>query len=211
MAFGPYGTAPVSELMNARMIDEHTHRVFADLRSHGARQVRGRTLRIQEGFFLPRRRVPLRHGRHAGKFRQRIPAPLNQGGAAYNTVSLGPQIGPQLSDLSKNSRADFRKFITVSGGKKREEKVKAGVAFNPQRPTDLGRRFPASTLPSSPCLSSPPLRPRCLPRPIPRWSRGTNFPLPRPTIKASKQTDSYYFYFGSQDQRRAFEIRLRGS
>ncbi|HOX33753.1 MAG TPA: membrane protein insertase YidC [Spirochaetales bacterium] len=193
VAFGPYGTAPVSELMNARMIDEKTiefSRTFvAELpgKPEGQSFVYKKAYSLRDGEYLFGMAITLENS--VNEY-----LPLDRAGAAY-TVTMGPQIGPRLSDLSKNARADFRKYITYSGGKKREEKVKPGIAFVPkEQPTWVALSGKYFSFVAVPELAG--FTPTFLTEADPAVVQKNLVALSRPAIKASAQTDSYYFYFG---------------
>jgi YidC/Oxa1 family membrane protein insertase len=194
VAFGPYGSAPVSDLMNARMIDDKTiefSRTFLASvpgKPEGQSFVYKKAFSFRDGEYLFGMAITLENS--VNEY-----LPLDQGGAAY-TVTLGPQIGPRLQDLSKNARADFRKFITYSGGKKHEEtKIKQGVAFSPKDQATWvalsGKYFTFVALPE---LST--FTPTMFTEADPSVVQKDVLSLSRPAIKASAQTDSYYFYFG---------------
>jgi len=193
VAFGPYGAVPLTELMNARMIDDKTiefSRTFIA-------PVAGKTEGVP---FIYKKAFSFRDGEYlfglAVSFENSVNEylPLDQGGAAY-TVSFGPQIGPRMADLSKNARADFRKFITYSGGKKREERPKAGQPYNPkEQPSWVAVSGKYFTFIAVPELSS--FGSTMFTGPDAELVQSNTVAITRPAIKASKQTDTYYFYFG---------------
>jgi YidC/Oxa1 family membrane protein insertase len=193
VAFGPYGSAPMTELMNAKMVDERT---IEFSRTFFANVPGSDTPRP----FTYKKAYAFRDGEYlfgmAVTFENSVNEylPLDQGGAAY-TLSLGPQIGPRLSSLSKNARADFRKFITYSGGKKHEERPKSGQPYNPKdQPTWValsGKYFTFIALPELSSFSA-----TMFTAPDASVVQSNTLSLTRPAIKASTQTDSYYFYFG---------------
>jgi len=193
VAFGGYGAVPVSDLMNARFLDERTiefSRVFLAT-VPGKAEPRPftykKTFSFRDGEYLFGMAITLENSVNEA-------LPLDQGGSAY-TVTLGPQIGPRLTDLSKNARADFRKFITLSGGKKREERPKAGVAFNPkEQPTWValsGKYFTFVAVPEYAGFTATMLN-----EPDASVVQKDQLSISRPAIKSSAQTDAYYFYFG---------------
>jgi YidC/Oxa1 family membrane protein insertase len=194
VAFGPYGAAPISELMNARLSPdgrtiEFSRTFVATIpgKAEGVPFVYKKAFSFHDGEYLFGLAVTLENSVNAF-------LPLDQGGAAY-TISLGPQIGPRMTDLSKNARADFRKFISYSGGKKREEKVKPGIAFNPKdQPTWAaisGKYFTFVAVPEYSGFIA-----TMLTEPDAAIVQKDALSLTRPAIKSSAQTDSYYFYFG---------------
>jgi YidC/Oxa1 family membrane protein insertase len=121
--------------------------------------------------------------------------PLDTNGIAY-TLTLGPQIGPKLlSAPGSGGNTDFRKFIRVTAGKKKEESPKAGKPLTlKDQPTWVaiaGKYFTFIALPeladfkTTFSMSQDPI-----------LHQTNTISFARPTIKASKQTDTYYFYFG---------------
>jgi YidC/Oxa1 family membrane protein insertase len=193
VAFGPVGSAPLGELMNARVIDEKTiefSRVYTAAipgEKEAVPFVYKKAYTFRNGEYLFGLAITLENS--VNKV-----LPLDQAGAAY-TVTLGPQIGPSMAGLSKNSRADFRKFITYSGGKKHEERPKAGVTYNPkEQPTWValsGKYFSFIAVPEySGFLAS------LLVEPDESLGQKNQVSLTRPAIRSSVQTDSYYFYYG---------------
>jgi len=193
VAFGPVGSAELRDLMNARVINERTiefSRVYMAA-------IPGET---EEVPFSYKKTYTFRDGEYlfgmAITFENSVNKvlPLDQAGAAY-TVSMGPQIGPSMAGISKNSRADFRKFITYSGGKKHDERPKAGVAYNPkEQPTWValsGKYFSFIAVPEYSGFVT-----TLLTAPDEKLGQKDQISLTRPAIKSSVQTDTYYFYFG---------------
>jgi len=118
--------------------------------------------------------------------------PLDQGGYAY-TLTMGPQIGPRFDQLPKN--ADSRKYITEVGGKRKIESPKAGTPLVPKEQPSwaaiAGKYFAFIAVPEAPFATY-----RFLTGSDPAIKQTNTMALIRPTIKASRQTDTYYFYFG---------------
>ncbi len=117
--------------------------------------------------------------------------PLDQNGTAY-TLSFAPQIGPYFHPQAKN--ADFRKIIVHTDGKKKEEKPKTTPWTIKGTPTWLGlsgKYFVFLEVPEiqnyTATLSS---------ANTPEFGQKTRIDLSRPTIRTSKQVDTFYFYFG---------------
>jgi len=121
--------------------------------------------------------------------------PLNEDGFAY-TLSFGPQIGPKmLGAPGAGGNTDFRKFIEVYGNKKKEENPKAGKPMvlkdQPTWVAIAGKYFTFIALPE---LAS--YQTTLFMSQDPTLHQANSLSIARPAIKASKQTDTYYFYFG---------------
>jgi YidC/Oxa1 family membrane protein insertase len=121
--------------------------------------------------------------------------PLDTDGIAY-TLTMGPQIGPKLTSApGSGGNVDFRKFIQVNGSKKKEENPKAGKPLvlkdQPTWVAIAGKYFTFIALPE---LSSFRTTLSMAQDPVLHQTNTVSFA--RPAIKASKQTDTYYFYFG---------------
>jgi YidC/Oxa1 family membrane protein insertase len=119
---------------------------------------------------------------------------LDQNGIAYS-ILLGPQIGPKLDAGGLKQNADFRKFITFTDGKKREERPKAGVPselkYQPKWVAIAGKYFAFIAIPSLTNFGA-----TLATSPDPVLVQTDFLSISRPVIKASKQIDGYYFYFG---------------
>jgi YidC/Oxa1 family membrane protein insertase len=193
VAFGPPGTEAFTQLMNARWIDDRTIEFYVDLKP----QITGGN---EAAPFTYKKRYTFREGEYM--FGMAISLensaneylPLDNAGFSYS-VSIGPQIGPRLSSAQKTANSDFRKYITLTAGKKREEKPKDGQALSPkEQPTWVaisGKYFAFIAVPELPSFGT-----SLYSAPDPSIVRTTTLAIARPTIKASKQTDAYYFYFG---------------
>jgi YidC/Oxa1 family membrane protein insertase len=119
---------------------------------------------------------------------------LDKGGYAY-TLSIGPQIGPKLMGSPGNRNTDYRKFVTLIGGKRHEESPKAGVPYVPKdQPSWVaisGKYFSLIEVPELTAFKS------TLSTATDAVLYQTNsISISRPAIRASKQTDTYYIYFG---------------
>jgi YidC/Oxa1 family membrane protein insertase len=121
--------------------------------------------------------------------------PLDTNGIAY-TLTMGPQIGPKLTSApGSGGNTDFRKFIRVTAGKKKEESPKAGKPLTlKEQPTWVaiaGKYFTFIALPELADFKT-----TLTTSQDPILHQTNEISLSRPAIKASKQTDTYYFYFG---------------
>lgn len=189
VSFGGPGATPVRELLNARMVDDRTIEFYRDFFV----QVQGKA---EPDRFTYRKVFSFRPGEYMfgmaiGLENQKNEfLPLNQDGTAY-TITFGPRIGPSYERLGKN--ADFRKIVTLQEGKKREERQK-NQSWSPKtQPTwsaIAGKYFAFVAIPelasygTTYTMSSP------------GATQTTRLALSRPAIQSSRQTDTYYFYFG---------------
>jgi YidC/Oxa1 family membrane protein insertase len=193
LAFGDYGAAPVSDLMNAVQLGNNTivfSRTFlAAIPGKDAPvpfQLK-KTYAFRDGDYMFGLTVALENSVNEI-------LPLDAAGQAY-TLSLGPQIGPRLTSVPGGGNGDFRKFVRLVGGKKKEESPKAGVPLVlKDQPTWValsGKYFSFVAVPELATYKT-------------TFSMGhdptlfqtDSISLSRPAIKASKQTDAYFFYFG---------------
>jgi YidC/Oxa1 family membrane protein insertase len=188
------GTAPIGDLMNAMMLDERT---IAFSRTYLA-TVSGKSDPVS---FTLRKTYTFRDGDYMFGLAVGLEnsvneyLPLDSGGLAYS-LSFGPQIGPRLTGpQGSGGNADFRKFIKLTGGKKKEESPKAGKPLvlkdQPTWVAISGKYFTFIALPE---LSS--FQTTFSMNQDPLLHQSNSLVIGRPSIKASKQTDTYYFYFG---------------
>jgi YidC/Oxa1 family membrane protein insertase len=201
LAFGAAGSAaPMADFMNAVMLDDKTvafTRTFlANVPGKNAPVpfTLKKTYKFRDGDYMFGLAIGLENS--VNEY-----LPLDAAGVAYS-LTLGPQIGPKLTSMpGTGSNTDSRKFIEYVGGKKKDIRPKAGT------PMDLkdqpiwvgisGKYFSLIAVPELGSVSE-------------HDSFGTTFStsqdpalfqtdslsISRPAIKASKQTDAYYFYFG---------------
>jgi YidC/Oxa1 family membrane protein insertase len=193
LAFGGTAAAPVTELMNTRMLDERTIEFSRVLftRLPGATEPTPFTYRktysFREGDYLFGLAITLEGSDGALAALGEIPY----------TLSYGPRIGPSWVGSAKN--ADFRKIITLQGGKKKEERSKTAT-WNPKNQPAwsaiAGKYFALIAIPSLPAYQT-------------TYSLGAlgtvdqtaSLAFSRPAISASRQTDTYYIYFGPKTQK----------
>ena len=193
VAFGGVGGAPIRDLMYERMLDSKTiefSRTFLATIPGKAEPVPftyRKTFTFRDGEYLFGMAISLENS--VNEY-----LPLDQGGIAY-TVSFGPQIGPKLDDRARKANGDYRKFITLVDGKKRQEKLKDGVPLTvkdqPSWVALSGKYFTFITVPE---LSS--FGTTIGTAPDTDIVQKDTVAISRPAIKASTQTDAYYFYFG---------------
>ncbi len=193
VAFGPYGTAPSRDLMKATWLDsekkmiEFSRTLYASVPGSAEKVpfTYRKAFSFRDNEYMFGMAVTLENSRNEY-------IPLDQNGFAY-TVSIGPQIGPRFDHLSKN--ADFRKFIIETGGKKKLEAAKPGVATSPKEQASWaaisGKYFTFITIPELPSFGT-----TFFQGTDPEIKQTNMLSISRPAIKASAQTDAYYFYFG---------------
>lgn len=129
--------------------------------------------------------------------------PLNFDGKAY-TISIGPQIGPEFTEIGSNSRTDFRKFSYLDSNKRKDIRNLSGgerqtleglapwAAIN-------GKYFVAVAIPGNTGADIV-----FTTDPASSGVQGNQLHLIRPEIQSSKVTDKYRFYFGPKS---ASELR----
>ncbi len=190
VAFGGPDAAPVDALMNARMIDDKTiefsRSFLADVpgKAEPVAFTYKKAFAFRDGEYLFGMAVSLENSLNEY-------LPLDQGGYAY-TVKFGPQIGPEYNPKSKNS--DYRRIVSLVEGKRRQEKPKTGVWSPKDQPSWIatsGKYFSFIAIPE---LSSYATTITSANDPV--LGATNRLALSRPAIKASRQSDSYYFYFG---------------
>jgi YidC/Oxa1 family membrane protein insertase len=193
LSFGAVDAAPVADLMNASFVDERT---IAFSRTFLA-SVPGKDAPVP---FTLKKTYTFRDGEYMFGLAVGLEnsvneyLPLDSGGFAYN-ISIGPQIGPRLTKQSSGGNADFRKFVKFVGGKFKEEKPKAGVPFalkdQPAWVGISGKYFSFLAVPELGSFGT-----TLATKPDTALVQTDWLTLSRPAVKASKQTDAYYFYFG---------------
>jgi YidC/Oxa1 family membrane protein insertase len=193
LAFGDSGAAPVADLMNAVMLNNSTI-VFS--RSFLA-AIPGKPAPVP---FLLKKTYTFRDGDYMFGLAVTLEnsvneiLPLDAAGQAY-TLTLGPQIGPRLTSAPGGGNSDYRKFVRLVGGKKKEDSPKAGVPLVVKdQPTWValsGKYFSFIAVPE---LAS--FKTTFAMSHDPALFQTDSIAISRPAIKASKQTDAYYFYFG---------------
>jgi YidC/Oxa1 family membrane protein insertase len=193
LAFGDAGAAPENALMNALMLDNSTivfSRTF--LASIPGKEAPvpftlKKTYTFRDGDYMFGLAIGLENSVNEI-------LPLDAAGIAYS-LTLGPQIGPRLTGTPGASNTDFRKFIQLVGGKKKEERPKPGVPMvlkvQPSWVAISGKYFSLVAVPE---LSSFTTTISTSQDPV--LFQTDTMSISRPAIKASKQTDAYYFYFG---------------
>lgn len=187
------GGAPLTDFMNAVMLDEKT---IAFSRTYFA-TVEGKSAPVP---FTLRKTYTFRDGDYMFGLAVGLEnsvneyLPLDSGGFAYS-LTLGPQIGPKLTSAPGSRNTDFRKFIQLSGGKKKEEKPKAGTPLllkdQPSWVAIAGKYFTLIALPEIGSFQT-----TLSTSQDPEIFLSDSISIARPVIKASKQIDAYYFYFG---------------
>jgi YidC/Oxa1 family membrane protein insertase len=194
LSLGTNGKTPVTDFMNAMLLDEKTivfSRTF--LASVAGKDAPvpitlKKTYTFRDGDYMFGLAVGLENSLNEY-------IPLDFSGYAYS-LSLGPQIGPKLtSPTGGGGNNDYRKFVKYVGGKKKEERPKAGTPLTlKDQPTWVSLSGKYFALIAVPELSS--FATTFATSQDPALVQIDTLTLSRPAIKASKQTDAYYFYFG---------------
>jgi YidC/Oxa1 family membrane protein insertase len=195
VSFGQaFGVGVQNELMNAMMLDEKTI-VFSKIflatvpgKSEPKVFTLKKTYSFRDGDYMFGLAIGLENA--ANEY-----LPLDTDGFAY-TLTMGPQIGPKLmSAPGSGNNSDYRKFIKFTGGKKKEESPKAGkpliIKDQPTWVAISGKYFTFIAMPELPSFQT-----TLSTSQDPTLFQTNALSISRPAIKASKQTDAYYFYFG---------------
>lgn len=123
--------------------------------------------------------------------------PLNFDKTAY-TLSYGPQIGPTFTSL--DGRNDYRKFIYLTGGKKKEINLKPDNTESVTQQVDwaaiVGKYFSVIAVPDAAGYTTV-----FSTRPAEGIPAADRLYLERPVINASKITDVFRFYVGPKVQK----------
>jgi YidC/Oxa1 family membrane protein insertase len=195
LAFGEAGKAvTVSDLMNAVMLDDktiafsRTYLATVPGKSAPVPFTLKKTYKFRDGDYMFGLAVGLENS--VNEY-----LPLDSTGIAYS-LTLGPQIGPRLtSSPGSGSNVDTRKFVKYVDGKKKDERPKAGTPLVlKDQPTWVGISGKYFSFIAVPELSS--FQTTISTGQDPILFQTDSLSIGRPAIKASKQTDAYYFYFG---------------
>jgi len=189
VAFGDVNAAPMSDLMNVRMINpktiEFSRTLFAAVpgNPNPLPFTYKKVYSFHDGEYLFGLAVELENSENA-------PLPLNQNGEAY-TLSFGPRIGPTITQTG--SGGDVRKILVFAAGKRTEEKQK-NQPWNPNvQPlwsAITGKYFTFIAIPQLVSYKT------TFTESAPSTTQTTAMAFSRPAIPASSQTDTWYFYFG---------------
>ena len=190
LAFGGADAKPIDAVMDARMIDDSTiefsKTFLADV--PGKAEPVPFTLRkvftFHKGEYLFGLAVSLENS--VNEY-----LPLDVDGHAY-TLGFAPQIGPSFNPQSKNS--DYRYIIDYSKGKKHQEKVKSGPWSLKDQPSWVGISGKYFTFMALPELADFTTTLNTTKQPA--FGDTTKIDITRASLRTSKQTDVYYFYFG---------------
>ncbi len=191
--FGGPDAAPVEALFHYRRIDQNTVEFFRSFYIEGH----------PDKPFTVRKRYEFKNGDYLmnlsisveNSVNEYLPLDFNK--IAY-TLGYGPQIGPTFTSL--DGRNDYRKFIYLVGGKKKETTLKPDTIQSVDTQVDwaaiVGKYFTVIAVPDAAgyttVLSTKPADG------IPAADR---LFLERPVINASKITDVFRFYVGPKVQR----------
>ena len=191
LAFGDSNAPPITDLMNVLVIDKSI--VFS--RTFLA-SIPGKADRVP---FTLKKTYSFHDGDYMFGLAVGLENSVNEvltltGPDAYS-LTMGPQIGPRLASTPGNGNTDFRKFVVLVGGKKKEERPKAGVPMVlKEQPSWVALSGKYFSLVAVPELSS--FKTTLMTSKDPILFQTDSITISRPAIKASKQTDAYYFYFG---------------
>jgi YidC/Oxa1 family membrane protein insertase len=193
LAFGDQNAKPVTDLMSVKWLDAD-HRTIEFSRTFFATPAGGvaavpftlkKAFTFHNGEYMFGMAITLENS--TNQF-----LPLDSNGIAYS-IELGPQIGPRFDNLPKN--ADYRKYIIETDNKKKVEMVKPGVPFVVKDKATwaalAGKYFTFIAIPEAPFAGFTFLQGQ-----DPTIKQTDYLTVTRPTIKASNQTDTYYFFFG---------------
>jgi YidC/Oxa1 family membrane protein insertase len=193
LAFGDAGTAPVADLMNAMQLDNSTI-VFS--RTYLA-AVPGKASPVP---FTLKKTYTFRDGDYMFSLSVALEnsvneiLPLDASGIAY-TLAFGPQIGPKLTSLPGQGNTDYRRFVRLVGGKKKDELPKAGVPMVVKdQPTWVGISGKYFSLLAVPGLGS--FKTTFAMGQDPVLFQTDTLSISRPAIKTRGLDDTYYLYFG---------------
>ncbi len=190
LAFGGPNAAPVDELMEARMLDDKTiefSRTFLAPvvgKDEPVAFTYRKAFTFRDGEYLFGLAVTLENSRNEY-------LPLDEGGYAY-TLRFGPQVGPRYNYKSKNS--DYRQILSYADGKSRLEKPKTGVWSPKTQPVWTainGKYFSFIAIPELPTYTLTVTGGNDA-----EIGQTNGLAISRPAIKASRQSDAFYFYFG---------------
>lgn len=190
LSFGGYDAVPVTDTFEYRRIDEYTFEFskafLAPADESGNRNpfVLRKTYVFTDSDYMLELRVGIENSVN------RIPE-LNFDGFSYS-LSLGPQIGPEFSEL--DNRYFYRRFYTYSGKKASTEKVKDGVKVLEDRVTWAaltGKYFAAIAIPDATDYEITMLEEETDGIP-----QSNSIVFSRPPIKSSNNEDVFKFYMG---------------
>lgn len=193
VAFGPVGTPAMREPMQITWLDAEKKTVEFSRTLYTAATGTGEPVPFtykkayifRDGEYMFGMAVTLENSRNEN-------LPLNQGGFAY-TITMGPQIGPRFDNRPKN--ADFRHAIVESGGKKKQQNLKPGAPLVVKDQATWaalsGKYFTFIAIPELSVFQTAFAQGN-----DPTIKQTNSMYISRPAIAASRQTDSFYFYFG---------------
>jgi YidC/Oxa1 family membrane protein insertase len=192
LAFGGPSAAPITDLMNAVQIEDSivfSRTFYAAVPGKPEPQpiTLKKTYSFKDGEHMFGLAVSLENS--VNEY-----LPLDSEGSAY-TISIGPQIGPRMTIAPNSSGGDYRKFLTQIAGKRKELSHKVGTPQSPkEQPTWAAISGKYFTFIAVPELAS--FQTRFVAKQDQDLFETDSLSISRPAIKASRQTDLYYFYFG---------------
>jgi YidC/Oxa1 family membrane protein insertase len=194
IAFGGPDAAPARELMNVSRPDANSVEFSRTYFGRGADGVLkpfklSKRYQFAPGEYMFRLEITLTSD--SGDF-----LPLDAAGTGY-TLSFGPQIGPRYEHLSKT--ADFRKFVVLLDGKRKEIRPKGGLETKSDRvawSAISGKYFALIAIPDAGTWQTTYESTTVDGKP-----GVTAFAFTRPAIKSSRQTDTFLFYAGPKSSK----------
>lgn len=188
VSFGNRNEEPVRAFFNSRRISDTVIEYYRDF------AVDGGSFRLTKRYtFMPdeymfQLDVTLDGGRPGLGFSSGGYAP-----AAY-TLNFGPQIGPRFEKLDE--RYDYRRYITFSNGKQKQEKVNANqdalIAGSVSWAAITGKYFALIMVPDKPAYELV----FSARTPEPGLDAASRMFIVRPPLSASRGTDTFRFYLG---------------
>ncbi|MDR3020345.1 MAG: membrane protein insertase YidC [Treponema sp.] len=119
-------------------------------------------------------------------------AGFNFGGSAY-TINFGPQIGPRFQKL--DNRYDYRQYMVFANGKRKNVKANEIIDTRPTWAAISGKYFAFIAVPNlNQYIAS------FSDRAENGLTSASRFIIVRPSIDASRMTDTYHFYLGPKTQ-----------
>ncbi len=194
LAFGGTSAPAITELMNVSRPEPNTiefSRVFPGRGANG--EIVPFTLKkryeFKDGDYMFKLSVIIENSVTA--------APVMGDGSFAYTLFMGPQIGPDYSNLPKNS--DTRKMLTFENGKRKEAKTKNGTITSDTRiswAAIAGKYFALVAIPDETLYSA------TYTNTIVDGKPGkASMSFSRPALKASGEIDVFYIYAGPKSNK----------
>ncbi|MDR1363246.1 MAG: membrane protein insertase YidC [Spirochaetaceae bacterium] len=195
IAFGGANAAPVNSFFNSRRISDTIIEYYRDFSVNGGsfRLTKRYTFDMNEYMFQLEVNIDGGNSISSLNFASAGEAP-----AAY-TLAFGPQIGPSFDKLDGNY--DYRRYMTFSDGKLKEEKANANqntvVSSRVSWAAITGKYFAFIAIPDATlyelAFSARPAEPGL--------ETASRLFITRPPLTASRSTDTFRFYLGPKTQK----------